>query len=56
MIYEHILQKSSINESFKKGMSKVELNSLQGNISVLFIKQRAKDKRTNSHICIISNF
>lgn len=56
MIYEHILQKSSINESFKNGMSKMELNSLQGNILVLFIKQRAKDKRTNGHICIISNF
>lgn len=44
MIYEHIFQKSSINESFKKWTSKMELNSLQGNILVLFIKQRAKDK------------
>lgn len=38
MIYEHILQKGSINESFKKWMSKMELNSLQGSTGVLLIK------------------
>lgn len=43
IIWEHILQKSSINE-IKKWMSKMELNSLQENTSVLFIKQRARTK------------
>lgn len=37
-------------------MSDIELNFLYGNILVLFIKQRAKDKRTNGYICIISTF
>lgn len=56
MIYENSLWKSSINKNFKMWMSNMELNSLQGNILVFFIKQRAKDKRTNGNICTIRNF
>lgn len=38
MIYEHILHKSIINESFKKWMSNMGLNYFQGNILALFSK------------------
>lgn len=47
--------RKDLKKKKKKWMRNMELNSLQGNILVSFIKHRAKDKRRNGHICKISS-